>query len=615
MVGIVRGSWRSSGRRRVRRALVATALVLPLAAGLSAAPATAQPAAAAPVASVSRMVWFGDRRVALWVDSPAMGAPVQVQLLLARDWNTRPESRFPTLYLLDGLRATEDESGWTKDAGSVDFFADKNATVVLPIGGQSSFYSDWLQPNNGRNYKWETFLTKELPPLLENQWRATEVRGLAGLSMGGTAAMFLAARNPGFVKYAASYSGFLTTTTLGMPQAIQFAMRDAGGFDSTAMWGPPNGPEWAGHDPYALAEKLKGISLYVSSGSGATGPFDQPSGIPGVSTNYAGMGLEILSRLTSQNFITKLGRLSIPAQVNYRPSGTHSWPYWDFEMRQSWAQAAAALGVDPGRGPCGAGGAIGAVAAGNAWLGDCLTGEYPVNGGVAQDFKGGRVFYSPGTGAHAVGGMIGGGYQAAAGPAGVLGLPTGPERALPDGKGRLQTFQNGSLYWTPQTGAQVVRGAILEEWGRQGFERGPVGYPTGPEAKTPNRDGSVQGFENGPFYYSPQTGAHRVQGLILGKYAQLGFENSWLGFPAGEEQPIKDLGRWSRFEGGSIYWSPLSGAWAVRSGPITDAWREAGFENGRLGYPISDEFPIPGGVQQNFQAGYIIVRDGRAEVH
>ncbi|MDP1045159.1 alpha/beta hydrolase-fold protein, partial [Klebsiella pneumoniae] len=86
--------------------------------------------------------------------------------------------------------------------------------------------------------------------------------------------------------------------------AIQFAMTDAGGYNSAAMWGPPSNPQWAAHDPYALAEKLKGVSLYVSSGSGTTGPYDQPSGIPGVSTNYAGMGLEILARLTSQTFAT-----------------------------------------------------------------------------------------------------------------------------------------------------------------------------------------------------------------------------------------------------------------------------------------------------------------------
>ena len=80
-----------------------------------------------------------------------------MQLLLARDWNARPEARFPVLFLLDGLRETDDENGWTKEAGAVDFFADKNSPVVLPVGGQSSFYSDWLEPNNGRTYKWETF--------------------------------------------------------------------------------------------------------------------------------------------------------------------------------------------------------------------------------------------------------------------------------------------------------------------------------------------------------------------------------------------------------------------------------------------------------------------------
>ncbi|MGV9674505.1 alpha/beta hydrolase-fold protein [Nocardia sp. NPDC003482] len=596
-------------------AALAAAIVLPWAAGLS-APAAAQPVVrpvAVAGATVQRAVWLTDRRVSLWIDSPSMaGAPIQVQLLLARDWNLRPDARFPVMFMLDGLRAQDDESGWTKDAGAADFYADKNVTVVLPIGGQSSFYSDWVQPDNGKNYKWETFLTKELPPLLESQWRATDVRGVTGLSMGGTAAMFLAGRNPGWVRYAASYSGMLTTTTLGMPQAIMFAMRDAGGFDADAMWGPPTSPEWEAHDPYALADKLKGVSLYVSAGSGTTGAHDRPSDIPGVSTNYAGMGLEILARLTSQNFVDKLNKLSIPVTVNFRPSGTHSWPYWDFEMRQAWPQAAGALGVEADAPPCHAGGAIDAAAQGNSWLGSCVTDEYPVAGGVAQDFHGGRVLWSAGTGAHPVGGMIGGAFTAATG---AVGLPTDDEHGLPDGRGRYQTFQDGSVYFTPQTGAQVVRGAILAAWAREGYERGPGGYPTGPEQRTPQRDGVVQGFENGPIYFSATTGAHRVQGMILGKYAQLGFENSQLGFPVEDELPLRDGGSYSRFEGGNIYFSPLSGAWAVRGGPIMDAWAQQGYENGRLGYPISDEFAVPGGVQQNFQTGFVVITDGRPEIH
>ncbi|WP_280435676.1 alpha/beta hydrolase-fold protein [Nocardia carnea] len=616
MAGKKRARGGSTGRpgARARRglAVLAAALVLPFAAAH--APAPAQPTAAAAAATLRNIVWYSDRHVAIWVNSPAMGAPIQVRLLLARDWNSQPNAKFPVLYMLDGLRATDDDSGWIKETGAVDFFADKNVTAVLPVGGQASFYSDWLEPNNGKNYKWETFLTEELPPLLESQWRATDTRGIAGLSMGGTAAMFLSARNSDFAKYAASYSGFLTTTSTGMPQAIRLAMIDAGGFDAAAMWGPPGSPQWEEHDPVYLADRLKGKSLYISTGTGASGKHDESSEIPGVTPNMFGMGLETLSLITSQNFVGKLHELRIPATVNYRSAGTHTWPYWDFEMRQSWPQAAAALGVPAAKPACAAGGAIGAVAAANGWLGTCLTGEYRVPGGVAQDFLHGRVFFTPEAGAHPVAGRIGGGYQAVAGPHGALGLPIGAEAALPDGRGRYQPFQNGSLYWTPETGAQMVRGAILAEWGRQGYEGGPAKYPVGPEVPTPHRDGAVQSFEGGPFYFSPTTGAQRVEGLILGKYAELGFENSWLGFPVAPELPLKDFGRYSGFEGGNIYWSPLSGAWAVRNGPIMDAWRDAGFENGRLGFPISDEFAVPGGVQQNFQHGAITVRDNRAEV-
>ena len=616
---------RAPGFRTRTVGMCAAMLVLPLAAGLStAAVSSAEPAHSLPVvthtqpapgAVVQSVAWLTDRRVELTIASASMAAPVQVQLLLARDWNNKPESKFPALFMLDGLRAQDSESGWTLDAKAEPFFADKNVTVVLPVGGQSSFYSDWLQPDNGRNYQWETFLTKELPPILESQWRTTAVRGVEGLSMGGTSAMFLAARNPGFVKYAASYSGFLTTTSLGMPEAIQYAMNDAGGFNPVAMWGPPSGPEWAAHDPYVLADKLAGVSLYVSSGSGMTGPYDQPSGIPGVSTNFAGMGLEILSRLTSQNFATKLNKLGIPAQINYRPSGTHSWPYWDFEMRQSWPQAATALGTDVDKPPCNAAGAIGGAAGANNWLGDCVTNEYNVAGGVAQDFRFGRIFYSGATGTQVVAGRIGGDYQANGGAGGPLGLPTGPEKGAPDGRGRYQTFQHGVIYFTPKTGAHAVRGAILDEWSKQGYERGPLGYPVAEEVKAPHKDGVIQGFEIGAMYYSAKTGTNRVQGMIMGKYAALGYEDSWLGFPKSSEKAVKDFGKFNEFEGGNIYWSPLSGGWAIRNGPIFDAWKSVGYENGKLGFPTGDEFPIPGGVQQNFQFGYITAKDGKGEVH
>ncbi len=614
---------RATFRTKVVGALAAM-LVLPIAAGLTtagtaaAAPAPAQAAPAATQnptgAAVTKVDWHSERRVALWVNSPAMGTPIQVQILLARDWNVNPSASFPSVWMLDGLRATDNENAWTYETDAESFYADKNVNVILPVGGQSSFYSDWLQPDNGKNYQWETFLTKELPPILEKDWRTTQTRGVVGLSMGGTSAMFLTARNPGFFKFAASLSGILTTTSLGMPQAIQFAMTDAGGYNSAAMWGPPSNPQWAAHDPYALAEKLKGVSLYVSSGSGTTGPYDQPSGIPGVSTNYAGMGLEILARLTSQTFATKLNQLGIPAQVNYRPSGTHSWPYWQFELHQLWPQLANAIGVEVEKPACGTSGEIGATAAANGWIGDCITPEYSVAGGLAQDFRNGRIYFTSGTGAQPVAGRIAGAYMNTGAAAGPLGFPRTPELGTPDGRGRFNHFQNGSIYWTPQTGAHPVSGDILAEWSAQGWEGGPLGYPTADEIATPGKPGKVQGFEIGAMY-SSANGTHAVLGMIMGKYGELGWENGWLGFPKSNEVPIKDNGRFTEFEGGNIYWSPGTGAWSVENGPLFDGWKSVGYEGGRLGFPISDKFDIPGGVQQNFQFGYITVIGDKTEVH
>ncbi|WP_372025875.1 alpha/beta hydrolase-fold protein [Rhodococcus sp. NyZ502] len=614
---------RATFRTKVVGALAAM-LVLPIAAGLTtagtaaAAPAPAQAAPAATQnptgAAVTKVDWLSERRVALWVNSPAMGTPIEVQILLARDWNVNPSASFPSVWMLDGLRATDNENAWTYETDAESFYADKNVNVILPVGGQSSFYSDWLQPDNGKNYQWETFLTKELPPILEKDWRTTQTRGVVGLSMGGTSAMFLTARNPGFFKFAASLSGILTTTSLGMPQAIQFAMTDAGGYNSAAMWGPPSNPQWAAHDPYALAEKLKGVSLYVSSGSGTTGPYDQPSGIPGVSTNYAGMGLEILARLTSQTFATKLNQLGIPAQVNYRPSGTHSWPYWQFELHQLWPQLANAIGVEVEKPACGTSGEIGATAAANGWIGDCITPEYSVAGGLAQDFRNGRIYFTSGTGAQPVAGRIAGAYMNTGAAAGPLGFPRTPELGTPDGRGRFNHFQNGSIYWTPQTGAHPVSGDILAEWSAQGWEGGPLGYPTADEIATPGKPGKVQGFEIGAMY-SSANGTHAVLGMIMGKYGELGWENGWLGFPKSNEVPIKDNGRFTEFEGGNIYWSPGTGAWSVENGPLFDGWKSVGYEGGRLGFPISDKFDIPGGVQQNFQFGYITVIGDKTEVH
>ncbi|WP_432534868.1 SpoIID/LytB domain-containing protein [Kineococcus arenarius] len=186
---------------------------------------------------------------------------------------------------------------------------------------------------------------------------------------------------------------------------------------------------------------------------------------------------------------------------------------------------------------------------------------------------------------------------------GVLGAPTGPVWALPQVEGSYQLFQNGSVYWSPRSGAHAIRGAIRDAWGRLGWESSVLGFPTTEEAALGVRGGAGQQFLGGSLYWSPATGAHEVHGAIRDRWAALGWERSWLGYPVSDERRLAG-GAYSLFEGGSVYWSPATGAHAVR-GAIRDAWARQGWETGPLGYPTSDEYDVPGGKRSDFQGGSI----------
>lgn len=630
----LRGS-RPSFPVRAAVAACATALALPVAAGGALAPGVAFAAPAGPEVArqaptpvagvkVERVDWLSNRRVALWINSPAMKATIQVQLLLARDWKAQPSWTFPTLYLLDGLRAQNHENAWTYETDAVNFFADKNVNVVLPVGGQSSFYADWLEPDNGANYQWETFLTKELPPIVKGEWRGNDTMGVVGLSMGGTAAMFLTARNRGLFQFAASFSGYLNTTSYGMPAAIKAALLDAGGFNAERMWGPPGSPAWKEHDPTQLAAKLRGISLYLSSANGLQGQFDTPGFVPGIPSNSAGMALEMLSWMSTQNFEAKLKTLGIPATVRYTGAGTHTWPYWEKQLHAAWGQIAGALNVD-GVGlrepaaaapqpPCEVGGQIGELAAQRPDLGGCVNDERAkANGLRVQEFENGTVYWTPTTGANLVKGEIRKLYEANGGSGGVLGLPVTSEQPTAVGGGAFNHFQKGSIYWSPAHGAHMVLPGYKEAWAAAGWEAGPMGLPTGPVQDSADRRGRVQPFEGGAVLTSSKTGTNAVFGEIWRHYTELGREGGMLGWPLSTEVVTGD-GRYVQFQNGHIYWSAASGPWAMQPGPIGKAWEAEGFERGRLGYPVSDAFDIEGGQRQNFQHGHIEVKDGQATV-
>ena len=101
------------------------------------------------------------------------------------------------LYLLDGVTAPK-ESGWLRE-GNVQQLSGEQVTVVMPTEASGSNYANWQadDPLLGR-MQWETFLTSELPTVLEREadLRFNGTRYIGGLSMGGGAAVRLANLHP-----------------------------------------------------------------------------------------------------------------------------------------------------------------------------------------------------------------------------------------------------------------------------------------------------------------------------------------------------------------------------------------------------------------------------------
>jgi diacylglycerol O-acyltransferase / trehalose O-mycolyltransferase len=145
---------------------------------------------------------------------------------------------------LDGLRARDDFNGWDIETQAFEWYYESGLTLVMPVGGMSSFYTDWYQPAVGNGgvwtYKWETFLTQKLPQwLAANKGISTTGNAAVGLSMAGNAALILAAYHPEMYIYAGSLSGFPNPSEGWWPTLIGMAMNDSGGFNAGAMWGPP----------------------------------------------------------------------------------------------------------------------------------------------------------------------------------------------------------------------------------------------------------------------------------------------------------------------------------------------------------------------------------------
>ncbi len=235
---------------------------------------------------------------------------------------------------------------------------------------------------------------------------------------------------------------------------------------------------------------------------------------------------------------------------------------------------------------------------------------YPAGDGFVLDFDGGKMFFTPATGAKFAYGPILEKYEMLGGPAGSdLGFPAineVPGLSGPDS--RVITFSATDkpvIFWTPEHGPYVVRGAINSAWDKLGSSGGVLGAPVGDE--TYNGEVSSQKFSGGQVSWNRQTKqftteppalADQLKGLQVAidptaainmAWRAAGGPNGQLGAKQGGQTPIGGDGIIQNFAGGKVFFTPATGANALETDILAKYESLGGPVGSDLGFPITNE--------------------------
>ena len=216
------------------------------------------------------------------------------------------DSGLPVLYLLHG--AYGDAFSWIRYS-NIDRYAQDRGIAVVMASAENSFYQDL---RSGKKYK--TFFTEELPVFIRNVFpvsREREKTFIAGLSMGGYGAWFLALTRPDLYAKAASMSGALDIAGLCRP------FSDALGESS----------------PFQLADSFGDIDQLAGSEYDLFALYDRAAANGTVPALYQAVGRDDFLYASNQHVRTELEKRGAALTYAEGPGG-HDWDFWDREIRR-----------------------------------------------------------------------------------------------------------------------------------------------------------------------------------------------------------------------------------------------------------------------------------------
>ncbi|MDQ1706468.1 MAG: hypothetical protein QOF18_2834 [Frankiaceae bacterium] len=314
-------------RRFVHRvSWLAAAAALALPAGVVAAAPARPPANAASAAfadadglHVLGVQQFDDRDYNVRVLSADIGRPINVRILLPAGYAQHPHRRYPVLYLFHGTSGFA--SDWVKSGHAEQTTAPYPLITVMPecgFDGDGGFwFTNWVDRTTSHGpSQFESYLIDQLIPWVDHNLRtvaARRGRAVAGLSQGGYGSAEMAARHPDLFAAMASFSGAPEIdrdpdVIVGATAVIEAIAVGDDRVPPGSMFGSraTNEINWQGHDPSTLMTNLRGMGIYLWTGTGAPGPYDS-------TPDPAASGIEFLVYESTRHFHPHLVEAGIPS--------------------------------------------------------------------------------------------------------------------------------------------------------------------------------------------------------------------------------------------------------------------------------------------------------------
>lgn len=237
------------------------------------------------------------------VHSTVMNKNIKTVVIVPTEYkdNDLQDQQYPVLYLLHG--AGGNYSDWSRKKDNIEDLSSQYGIIIVCPDGADSWY--WDSPvNKGSQY--ETYITKELIPYIDKTYRTlpqNKYRAIAGLSMGGQGALWLAFHHPDIFCAVGSMSGGVDITKFPDRWNIN---NQLGSYES-------NKDVWQAYSIMSLIPSLQNGQLKIIFDCGSSDFF-----------------FDVNNKL-HQALLEK----GIDHDYIVRP-GKHNWPYWnnslDYQM-------------------------------------------------------------------------------------------------------------------------------------------------------------------------------------------------------------------------------------------------------------------------------------------